>query len=127
MADRIRIFDTTLRDGEQSPGIVLDKDEKVAIAQQLARLGVDVIEAGFPASSTADADAVADVASAVRGPVVAALARAVPDDVDRAWGAVRGAGGGSAATTDRPSSSTAAPRLGGGRCERSLRVGFTKT
>ncbi len=91
MADRVRIFDTTLRDGEQSPGIVLNAEEKVAIAQQLAKLGVDVIEAGFPASSTADADAVAKVAAAVRGPVVAALARAVPDDVDKAWKAVCGA------------------------------------
>jgi 2-isopropylmalate synthase len=91
MPDRVRIFDTTLRDGEQSPGIVLNDEEKVAIAQQLAKLGVDVIEAGFPASSPADADAVAKVATAVRGPVVAALARAVPDDVDRAWEAVGGA------------------------------------
>ena len=91
MADRVRIFDTTLRDGEQSPGIALDEDEKVAIAQQLARLGVDVIEAGFPASSPADASAVAAVAAVARGPVVAALARAVPDDVDQAWQAIRNA------------------------------------
>ncbi len=91
MSNRVRIFDTTLRDGEQSPGIVLNDEEKITIAQQLARLGVDVIEAGFPASSKADADAVAKVAAVVRGPVVAALARAVPDDVDRAWEAVRGA------------------------------------
>jgi 2-isopropylmalate synthase len=79
---RITIFDTTLRDGEQSPGIALQPDEKAEIAEQLERLGVDVIEAGFPISSPGDFEGVRAVARAVDGPTVAALARAEPGDVE---------------------------------------------
>lgn len=87
--DRVMIFDTTLRDGEQSPGIALDVGEKLEIAEQLARLGVDVIEAGFPIASDGDFEAVEAIARAVRGPVVAGLARTAFGDIDRAWEAVR--------------------------------------
>jgi 2-isopropylmalate synthase len=69
--NRVIIFDTTLRDGEQSPGISLNAQEKLEIAQQLARLGVDVIEAGFPISSPGDFEAVQAIARAVEGPVIA--------------------------------------------------------
>jgi 2-isopropylmalate synthase len=79
---RITIFDTTLRDGEQSPGIALQPHEKAEIAEQLERLGVDVIEAGFPISSPGDFEGVRAVASAVAQPTVAALARAERDDLD---------------------------------------------
>ncbi len=89
--DRVLIFDTTLRDGEQSPGISLNTAEKLEIAQQLARLGVDVIEAGFPIASPGDFEAVRAIAQHVDGPIVAGLARANPTDVDRAWEAVRDA------------------------------------
>ncbi len=87
--DRVMIFDTTLRDGEQSPGIALDVGEKLEIADQLARLGVDVIEAGFPIASDGDFEAVEAIARAVRGPVIAGLARTAFGDIDRAWEAVR--------------------------------------
>jgi 2-isopropylmalate synthase len=87
--DRVLIFDTTLRDGEQSPGISLNTAEKLEIAHQLARLGVDVIEAGFPIASPGDFEAVQAIAREVRGPVIAGLARAHAADVDRAWEAVR--------------------------------------
>jgi 2-isopropylmalate synthase len=87
--ERVRIFDTTLRDGEQSPGISLDVAEKLEIAEQLARLGVDVIEAGFPIASQGDFEAVEAIASSVRGPVITALSRTGLKDVDRAWEAVR--------------------------------------
>jgi 2-isopropylmalate synthase len=89
MADQLIIFDTTLRDGEQSPGISLDVAEKLEIAEQLARLGVDVIEAGFPVASTGDFEAVEAVARAVRGPVICGLSRTHHADVDRCWEAVR--------------------------------------
>ena len=89
MNRRIYIFDTTLRDGEQVPGAKLNKAEKVEIALQLAKLGVDVIEAGFPCSSPEDLLAVKRVAEQVRGPVIAGLARAVKADIDAAWEAVR--------------------------------------
>jgi 2-isopropylmalate synthase len=89
MEDRVRIFDSTLRDGEQAPGIALDPDQKVAIAAQLARLGVDIIEAGFPISSPGDFRAVTRIAQEVQGPTIAALARAQAEDVDRAWEAIR--------------------------------------
>ena len=89
MEDRVRIFDSTLRDGEQAPGIALDPDQKVAIATQLARLGVDIIEAGFPISSPGDFRAVTRIAQEVQGPTIAALARAQAEDVDRAWEAIR--------------------------------------
>ncbi len=88
---RITIFDTTLRDGEQSPGIALRPDEKAEIALQLERLGVDVIEAGFPISSPGDFEGVRAVADAVTGPTVTALARTGPDDVEAAAEAVAGA------------------------------------
>jgi len=79
----VRIFDTTLRDGEQAPGIALTRAEKVEIAEQLARLGVDVIEAGFPVSSEGEWEAVREIASSVKGPVIAGLARVSEADVDR--------------------------------------------
>jgi 2-isopropylmalate synthase len=81
---RIQIFDTTLRDGEQSPGIALQPDEKAEIAQQLERLGVDVVEAGFPGASPGDFEGVRAVAAAVRRPTVAALSRTVREDLDAA-------------------------------------------
>jgi 2-isopropylmalate synthase len=87
--DQVRIFDTTLRDGEQSPGISLDVAEKLEIAEQLARLGVDVIEAGFPIASDGDFEAVEAIAKSVKGPVIAGLSRTPFKDVDRAWEAVR--------------------------------------
>jgi 2-isopropylmalate synthase len=88
---RVRIFDTTLRDGEQAPGFSMTATEKVRMAGHLQQLGVDVIEAGFPMSSDGDFDAVRAVAAAVRGPIIAGLARAVPGDIDRAWAALTGA------------------------------------
>ncbi len=91
MSERLVIFDTTLRDGEQAPGIALTPDEKVAIAHQLARLRVDVLEAGFAASSPGDFEAVSRIADTVTGPVIASLARAHPDDIDRAYDALKGA------------------------------------
>src|SRR5213075_2763872 len=89
--NRVHIFDTTLRDGEQSPGISLNTQEKLEIAQQLARLGVDVIEAGFPITSPGDFEAVQAIARQVEGPIITGLARAHVADVDRAWEAVRDA------------------------------------
>jgi 2-isopropylmalate synthase len=89
--DRVHIFDTTLRDGEQSPGISLNVQEKVEIAQQLARLGVDVIEAGFPITSPGDFEAVQAISRAVEGPVVCGLARTHKADIDAAWGAIKDA------------------------------------
>src|SRR5881409_4350618 len=89
--DRVQIFDTTLRDGEQSPGISLNTQEKLEIAQQLAKLGVDVIEAGFPITSPGDFEAVQAISRQVEGPVITGLARAHVGDVDAAWGAVRDA------------------------------------
>lgn len=86
---KVFVFDTTLRDGEQVPGAKLNKREKVEIAKQLGRLGVDVIEAGFPCSSPEDLAAIKAVCEEVRGPVIAGLARAVQQDIDIAWEAVR--------------------------------------
>src|SRR5487761_599210 len=88
-ANRVKIFDTTLRDGEQSPGISLNKQEKLEIAHQLARLGVDVIEAGFPIASPGDFEAVQAIAREVRGPVICGLARCNAADIDRAGEALR--------------------------------------
>jgi 2-isopropylmalate synthase len=88
MSDRVTIFDTTLRDGEQSPGIALDVAEKLEIAEQLARLGVDVIEAGFPIASDGDFEAVRAVAQALQGPVVCGLSRTARKDIDRCWEAI---------------------------------------
>ncbi len=84
MSDRLVIFDTTLRDGEQAPGFSMRVDEKVRLAIELEALGVDIIEAGFPIASEDDAEAVRKVSEVVRTPVVAALARCAPGDVDRA-------------------------------------------
>ena len=87
----IKIFDTTLRDGEQSPGATMNIAEKLRIAQQLEKLNVDVIEAGFPISSEGDFDAVRTISKMIKRCEVAALARANPQDIDRAWEAVKGA------------------------------------
>src|SRR5471032_1724392 len=91
-ADRVLIFDTTLRDGEQSPGISLNKQEKLEIAHQLARLGVDIIEAGFPITSPGDFESVQAIARAELGPthpVICGLARTSKQDIEAAWNAVR--------------------------------------
>src|SRR3954470_17467382 len=96
----VRIFDTTLRDGEQSPGATMTSTEKLEVARALARLGVDVIEAGFPAASKDDLEAVRTIAREAGGspldaksqpPIIAGLARAHRTDIDRAWEAVKGA------------------------------------
>jgi 2-isopropylmalate synthase len=87
--DKVYIFDSTLRDGEQSAGIGFTVEEKVEIAHALERLNVDIIEAGFPISSPGDLASVAQIAKEVRGPVIAGLARAADGDVDAAWEAVR--------------------------------------
>ena len=89
--DKVSIFDTTLRDGEQSAGVSLTTDEKLEIAKQLERLGVDIIEAGFAASSPGDFQAVQQIAREIHGPVIASLSRAVPGDIDAAWGALKDA------------------------------------
>ena len=91
--NRVLIFDTTLRDGEQSPGISLNTQEKLEIAQQLARLQVDVIEAGFPITSPGDFEAVQEISRRVEGPVITALARTHVADIDAAWNAVKDAAG----------------------------------
>ncbi|TMD67961.1 MAG: 2-isopropylmalate synthase [Chloroflexi bacterium] len=91
MEERVYIFDTTLRDGEQSPGASLNPDQKFDIACQLARLGVDVVEAGFPLSSPGDFEAVQRIARQVQGPMITALARAARPDIDAVWQAVRDA------------------------------------
>src|SRR5256886_7981509 len=88
-ANRVLIFDTTLRDGEQSPGISLNRQEKLEIAHQLARLGVDVIEAGFPITSPGDFESVQAIAREVEGPVICGLARTSKQDSDAAWTAVK--------------------------------------
>jgi len=90
--DRVWIFDTTLRDGEQSPGASMTLSEKITMAAALADLGVDVIEAGFPAASTGDFEAVRAVAREVEGPAIAGLARCHQKDIDRTWEALREAG-----------------------------------
>ena len=89
MAHKIFIFDTTLRDGEQTPGANLNVDEKLQIARHLELLNVDVIEAGFPFSSPGDFEAVRAVAREIRGPQIAGLARAFPQDIDACWEAVK--------------------------------------
>ncbi len=90
--DHVRIFDTTLRDGEQAPGCTMTLEEKLEVARQLARLKVDIIEAGFPAASPGDWAAVHEIAREVGtadGPTIAGLARANKDDIDKAWGAIQ--------------------------------------
>ena len=81
----IVIFDTTLRDGEQSPGASMNLQEKLEVAKALVELGVDVIEAGFPIASPGDFEAVREIAKIVKGASVCGLARCVPADIDRAW------------------------------------------
>src|SRR5688572_6406377 len=93
-ADRLVIFDTTLRDGEQAPGFSMRIDEKLKMARQLATLGVDIIEAGFPIASEADAEAVRVISTHVKGPVIAALARCNRADIERAAWALEPAGRG---------------------------------
>jgi 2-isopropylmalate synthase len=87
--DRVFIFDTTLRDGEQSPGFHLDANSKLRIARQLEKLGVDVIEAGFPISSPGDFESCRRIAREIRGATVTALARAVREDIDAVWAAIK--------------------------------------
>jgi 2-isopropylmalate synthase len=87
--DKILILDTTLRDGEQSPGFSMTSEQKIEFARQLARLNVDVIEAGFPAASPDDFAAVQRIAREVKGPVITGLARCVPGDIDTLWEAVK--------------------------------------
>lgn len=89
MSNRVIIFDTTLRDGEQSPGASMNEREKMEVAHTLAELGVDIIEAGFPISSVGDFEAVSRVAQEIKGPVIAGLARTMDKDIDRCWEAVR--------------------------------------
>src|SRR3954449_10048755 len=89
--NQVSIFDTTLRDGEQAPGIALTKAEKVEIAEQLARLQVDILEAGSPISGRAEFEAVREIADGVHGPVIAALARTATGDIERAAEALKGA------------------------------------
>ncbi|MGB0007033.1 MAG: 2-isopropylmalate synthase [Candidatus Sulfotelmatobacter sp.] len=93
MAEQIRVtvFDTTLRDGEQSPGCSMNHQEKLRLAHQLDRLGVDVIEAGFPIASEGDFEAVKAVAEVIRRPIIAGLARACRPDIERAWEALKDA------------------------------------
>src|SRR5260370_6958675 len=95
MADKVIICDTTLRDGEQCPGASMNLREKMEVARQLQRLNVDVIEAGFPVISDGDFEAVPKIATEVRGPIIAGLARCVPQDIDAAGAAVKPA-------SDRP-------------------------
>src|SRR5436309_3377205 len=90
--DRILIFDTTLRDGEQCPGASMNLREKLEVARQLARLKVDVIEAGFPVSSDGDFTAVQTIAREIKGPIICGLARCVMKDIDAAGAAVKPAG-----------------------------------
>src|SRR5262245_66100526 len=90
MADKLIIFDTTLRDGEQSPGASMTKDEKLRIARQLERLKVDVIEAGFAASSNGDFEAVQAIAGAIRESTICSLSRANDRDIYRAAEALKG-------------------------------------
>ena len=89
MKDQVKIFDTTLRDGEQSPGATMNVAEKVRLAQQLEKLNVDIIEAGFPISSDGDFEAVKKIAQGMTRCEVAGLARANPQDIDRAWEAIK--------------------------------------
>ena len=87
--ERVLIFDTSLRDGEQAPGCSMNTEEKLVFARKLQKLGVDIIEAGFPIASSGDADAVRRVAMEVEGPIIAGLARCVEKDIDVAWRSVR--------------------------------------
>src|SRR5882672_1354034 len=88
MQNKVIVFDTTLRDGEQVPGCQLNTVEKIEVAQMLETLGVDVIEAGFPISSPGDFQSVVEISKAVRTPTICALTRAVKGDIDAAVGAL---------------------------------------
>lgn len=90
MAERVYVFDTTLRDGEQAPGYSMNLDEKIKMAKALEALGVDIIEAGFAISSPGDFESVKAIAESVENVVVASLARALKKDIDAAWNAVKG-------------------------------------
>ncbi len=92
MSDKVLIFDTTLRDGEQCPGASMNLREKMEVARQLARLEVDVIEAGFPITSDGDFEAVSKIAEEIKGPIICGLARCIPKDIDAAGAAVKAAG-----------------------------------
>src|SRR5438270_3216233 len=87
--NRLILFDTTLRDGEQSPGASMNLPEKLEIAKALSELGVDIIEAGFPIASPGDFEAVQAIARQVHGPIICGLARCNAEDIDRAWEALR--------------------------------------
>src|SRR6202162_533295 len=89
MSRIIRIFDTTLRDGEQSPGCSMNMEEKLMVARQLARMKVDIIEAGFPIASEGDFESVKRIATEVKGPVICGLCRATEGDIDRAAEAIK--------------------------------------
>ena len=89
MEDRVTIFDTTLRDGEQSPGCSMNVDQKIQMAKQLEHLSVDVIEAGFPIASEGDFESVKQIAQKIKGCSVAGLARTTRKDIDRAWEALK--------------------------------------
>ena len=91
MSEKVLIFDTTLRDGEQSPGCSMNLQEKLKMAHQLERLNVDVIEAGFPIASDGDFEAVQATAAEIRQPIITALARTNRQDIERAWEAIKGA------------------------------------
>ena len=91
MNRRVKIFDTTLRDGEQSPGFSMSLGQKMRVARALADLKVDIIEAGFPAASPGDYEAVRAIAGEVRGPVIAGLCRTIPRDIERTIKAVESA------------------------------------
>jgi 2-isopropylmalate synthase len=90
MSDKVRIFDTTLRDGEQSPGASMNVEEKIIVARQLAKLGVDIIEAGFAISSPGDFEAIRRIGHEVEGPTICSLSRAKPEDIDCSWEALKG-------------------------------------
>ena len=89
MSNQVLIFDTTLRDGEQSPGASMNTAEKLRIATQLEKLGINILEAGFPAASDGDMEAVSRIAGKLEKTEVAALARTSREDIDRAWQAIR--------------------------------------
>src|ERR1043165_8845683 len=89
MPEYVKIFDTTLRDGEEAPGFGLTADQKVGMAQQLARLGVDILEAGFPAASDEELATVQRIAREVRGPIIAALSPPMEAEIDRVWQALK--------------------------------------
>jgi len=89
MTEKIYIFDTTLRDGEQSPGASMNLEEKIQIAEILADMKVDIIEAGFPIASNGDFEAVSEISKNIKGPIICGLARAKVGDIERAWDAVK--------------------------------------